>query len=179
MPRSLSRRLIWYVAKLAEASSSAARRARAWTSRCPLAPYHQAKPAFRTPQRTTTPIAAPTAGRRGERRPSASANAANIASAGTATGTEGTTVSEGPYRFIGPDTLTIGAEQEPALRYHRERTTSGNQTGTERSDVWFSARTGLPLRNERHLEAHTETVIGAVGYTEDGSFELVSLDPVR
>ena len=98
---------------------------------------------------------------------------------GTATGTEGTTVSEGPYRFIGPDTLTIGAEQEPALRYHRERTTSGNQTGTERSDVWFSARTGLPLRNERHLEAHTETVIGAVGYTEDGSFELVSLDPVR
>lgn len=98
---------------------------------------------------------------------------------GTATGTDGTTVSEGPYRFVGRETMTVDGRQEPALRYRRDRSTSGNQTGSESSDVWFSERTGLPLRNERHLEARTDTVIGEVLYTEEGTFELVSPEPRR
>ena len=98
---------------------------------------------------------------------------------GTATGTDGTTVSEGPYRFVGRETMTVDGRQEPALRYRRDRSTSGNQTGSENSDVWFSERTGLPLRNERQLEARTDTVIGEVLYTEEGTFELVSPEPGR
>ena len=96
---------------------------------------------------------------------------------GTSTGVEGTTITEGPYRFVGTETLTIGGERVRALRYHRERTTSGNQEGSESSDVWFSAETGMPLRNVRKLEAVSGSVIGPVRYTEEGRFELTSLDP--
>jgi len=98
---------------------------------------------------------------------------------GTSTGVHGTTHSDGPYRFIGTETLTIGGQRVRAYHYRRNRTTSGNQTGTERSDIWFSAEAGMPLRNVRRLEATSSTVIGKVHYTEDGEFELTSLRPKR
>lgn len=98
---------------------------------------------------------------------------------GTSTGVDGTTRSSGPYRYVGPSTLTVGGERVRAFHYVRRRTNSGNQTGTERSDVWFSAETGMPLRNERRLEATSDTVIGTVRYTEDGEFALTALAPVR
>lgn len=96
---------------------------------------------------------------------------------GTTTGTEGTTNSAGPYRYVGDETLHIGTERVTTHRYHRERTTSGNQSGSEQSDVWFAADTGLPVRNERRIEARTGTVIGEVLYTEEGRFELTDLSP--
>lgn len=96
---------------------------------------------------------------------------------GSSTGVEGTTTSEGPYRFIGTDTLTVDGEEVRAFHYRRKRTNSGNQTGSEVSEVWFSAETGMPLRNERELEAVSDTVIGEVRYTEEGEFELTSLVP--
>lgn len=98
---------------------------------------------------------------------------------GSSTGVEGTTTSEGPYRFVGTEDLEIGTETVVALRYHRERTNSGNQTGSEVSEVWFAADTGMPLRNHRRLEATSSTVIGEVEYSEEGEFELTSLEARR
>lgn len=97
--------------------------------------------------------------------------------AGSTTAVEGTTLSEGPYRFVGTETLDIGGEQVRAHRYHRDRTNSGNQDGSESTDAWFSADTGMPLRNVRRLEAVSDTLIGKVRYTEDGEFQLTSLVP--
>jgi hypothetical protein len=54
---------------------------------------------------------------------------------------------------------------------------TGAQQGSERSDVWFAADTGLPLRNRRSIRAKTDTVVGSSTYTEVGQFELVSLHP--
>jgi len=96
---------------------------------------------------------------------------------GTSTGTEGKALSTGPYRYVGPDTVDVGGQQVRAYRYHRERTMSGAQTGTEASDVWFSADTGMPLRNERKIEAKSSTIIGDVGYTEVANFHLTGLQP--
>lgn len=96
---------------------------------------------------------------------------------GSSTGVEGTTLSEGPVRFVGTETLDIGGEAVRAHRYRRERTTSGNQSGSESSEVWFSAETGMPLRNERQLDAVSDTLIGEVRYSEEGEFELSSLAP--
>ncbi len=96
---------------------------------------------------------------------------------GSSTGVDGTTLSEGPVRFVGTETLDIGGEPVPAHRYRRERTTSGNQEGGESIEVWFSAETGMPLRNVRQLEAVSDTVIGEVRYNEDAEFELTSLAP--
>ncbi|MEZ5238330.1 MAG: hypothetical protein R2716_05095 [Microthrixaceae bacterium] len=98
---------------------------------------------------------------------------------GGSTGVEGTTTSAGEARFVGTETLEIGGREVDALRYHRERTNTGNQSGSEVSEVWFDAETGMPLRNERSLEASSDTVIGRVDYTEQGSFELESLEPRR
>lgn len=96
---------------------------------------------------------------------------------GSSTGTEGTSSSEGPYRYEATETIEIGGQQVEAHRYHRERTMSGSQRGTETSEVWFSAETGMPLRNERQIEVRTDTVIGEVTYSEVGDFELTSLEP--
>ena len=96
---------------------------------------------------------------------------------GTTTGSEGVARTAGPYRYVGPETLEIGGQRVRAYRYHRERTSSGSQSGGEQSDVWFSAETGMPLRNQRHLEARTSTIIGDVSYTEDAEFRLSSIRP--
>ncbi|MFN8050144.1 MAG: hypothetical protein U0Q22_01780 [Acidimicrobiales bacterium] len=89
----------------------------------------------------------------------------------------GASQTTGPYRYVGTETLRIGTEDVPALHFHRERTMSGSQRGTEASDVWFSASDGLPLRNERHIEVRTDTIIGETVYSEDANFELASTVP--
>lgn len=97
---------------------------------------------------------------------------------GTNDATEGTMTSSGPYRFVGETTLRISDGDVDALHFVRERTMSGAQTGTERSEVWFDATTGLPLRNERQLQAQTDTIIGASTYDEEGWFQLAEIGPV-
>ncbi len=86
-------------------------------------------------------------------------------------------LTTGPYRFVGPEDLVIGGETVSALHFHRDRTMSGGQRGTERAEVWFSASTGMPLRNERVLDVKTDSIIGEVNYIEDANFELTSLEP--
>ncbi len=96
---------------------------------------------------------------------------------GTNEAVEGEAVSEGTYRFVGEETVEVGAATIAAQRFVRERTMSGAQVGTERSEVWFATDTGLPIRNERTIEARTATPIGESTYTETGEFHLVSIDP--
>ena len=88
-----------------------------------------------------------------------------------------TSLSAGLYRFVGPTTLDIGGQRVAAFHYHRDRVMSEGQTGTEHSDVWFAADTGMPLRNEREIDVATSTVIGDVTYKERGWFQLTSLQP--
>ncbi len=68
---------------------------------------------------------------------------------GTNSAVKGLTVSAGPYRFLGLDTVSVGGTPVAAAHFLRLRTDSGAQQGTERSEVWFSTRTGLPLRVRR------------------------------
>ena len=92
----------------------------------------------------------------------------------SAPGSDGPASStSGPYRFVGRELLRIGAANVASLRYHRDRTMSGGQRGTERSDVWFAESDGLPVRNQRRLEVRTDTIIGETSYSENASFELV------
>lgn len=85
--------------------------------------------------------------------------------------------SEGPYRFVGRERIDVGGVAVDAFHYHRERTMAGAQRGTERSEVWFSVRDGMPLRNERQISATTGSIVGDVTYTENADFHLVSIDP--
>ena len=96
---------------------------------------------------------------------------------GTSTGTKGVAVTSGPYTFVGGDFVTIGKTRVPAYHFRQQRTLTGSQTGTQTADLWFSRQNGLPLRNERSVTVHTDTVVGASTYTEHGSFQLTSLQP--
>lgn len=86
--------------------------------------------------------------------------------------------SEGPYRYVGEETVTVGGAEVVTARFVRERTMAGAQEGTERSEVWFAVDTGLPVRNQRDISVATDTPVGASTYTERGEFELADLDPV-
>lgn len=96
---------------------------------------------------------------------------------GTNEAVDGEAISEGTYRFIGEKTVQVGDVALAAHGFVSERTMSGAQVGTERSEVWFATDTGLPLSNERTVEARTDTPIGESTYTETGEFHLVSVEP--
>jgi hypothetical protein len=95
---------------------------------------------------------------------------------GTSTGADGEVISSGPYTYVGPELLDIAGTEVAALHYHRLRTLSGGQTGTEDVNVWFEAATGLPLRNQRSITVQG-SALGGVTYEENGSFQLASLTP--
>lgn len=96
---------------------------------------------------------------------------------GTSTSASGEVVSAGPYTYLGPEDLDVGESRVAALHYRRLRTLTGGQSGTEDINVWFDAETALPLRNERVISVHSDSLIGGVTYEEKGSFALESLAP--
>ena len=97
---------------------------------------------------------------------------------GSGTAVEGSTTSTGPWRLVGPETLTVGEERVEVLHLRGERTLSGSQAGTEATEAWFRSD-GLLVRYERDIEARTDTPVGAITYTESGWFELLDLRPRR
>lgn len=97
--------------------------------------------------------------------------------AGTSSGTKGTATTSGPYTFVGRESVVVGGAPVAAYHFHQVRTLSGSQTGTQDTDLWFAVKDGLPLRNDRTVSVHTNTIIGRSTYTEHGSFELTSLIP--
>lgn len=96
---------------------------------------------------------------------------------GTNEAVSGEAVSEGPYRYVGEEDVTVGEATVRTRHFVRERTMSGSQEGTERTEVWYAVEDGMPIRNERTIEVRTATPVGNSTYTETGEFHLVSLEP--
>ena len=96
---------------------------------------------------------------------------------GTSTQIHGTLVSAGTTRLLGQPTLTIAGHRIPSVHIEVQWRLSGPQVGTERDDLWFDAKSGLPLQNRRSINVRTATPFGASTYTEDGEFMLASLTP--
>jgi len=98
---------------------------------------------------------------------------------GTNTSVKGQTVSTGPYRFTGFTTVLVGHTPIRAAHFLRVRTDAGAQRGTERSEEWFDATTGLPLRLQQNIKVTTSTAFGTSTYTQTGVFTLASTLPHR
>jgi len=92
-------------------------------------------------------------------------------------GPKGEVVTSGPYTFMGDDVVIVAGTPVAAHHFRQLRTLTGSQTGTQGADLWFAKQDGLPLRNDRDVTVHTDTIIGSSTYTEHGSFELASLRP--
>jgi hypothetical protein len=97
---------------------------------------------------------------------------------GTSSAIEGTTTSEGTWRFVGPTSLTVGTDEVDVLHFRGARELHGSQEGVESTEAWFRAD-GLLVRYERDIEARTSSPIGDITYTEEGWFELTDLRPLR
>jgi len=96
---------------------------------------------------------------------------------GENSGAPGLSTMDGPATFIGTETLDIGGVTMAAIHQRRTQTMSGAQDGTTTEDWWFAPDTGLPLRAERHYQLDTKSIIGQITYTEQGSWQLTSLEP--
>jgi len=96
---------------------------------------------------------------------------------GTSTQIHGALLSVGTTRFLGQPVLHIAGQRIPSVHVEVQWKLSGAQAGTERDDLWFDARSGLPLENRRAIHVRTDTPFGASNYTEDGEFVLRSLTP--
>jgi hypothetical protein len=96
---------------------------------------------------------------------------------GTNSSVRGKTVSAGPYQFKALTTMEIAGTPVRAAEFLRLRTDSGAQRGTERSEVWFDATTGLPLRVQQAIKVTSPTPFGTSTYTQTGVFTLASLVP--
>lgn len=90
-------------------------------------------------------------------------------------GTEVT--SSGTNTFVGIESVEVEGEPVRAYRYRADRVLSGDQTGTETVDTWFRVPDGLPLRATRSVRVESPSPIGAVTYTEEGTYTLTSLAP--
>jgi len=89
----------------------------------------------------------------------------------------GPSTSAGPSTIVGTETLTIGGTDVAAIHQTRAQKMTGAQVGDVTEDWWFAADTGLPLRAERRYKLDTQSVIGNITYTEQGSWQLTSLEP--
>ena len=92
----------------------------------------------------------------------------------------GTSVSSrGTNTFVGLANVRVEGTAIPTYHSRIVRHLSGSQHGIEKMDMWFSTRDGIPLRVARDIHVDTPSPIGAVKYTERGSFVLTSLEPRR
>lgn len=96
---------------------------------------------------------------------------------GTSDTVSGTTISAGRTTFVGPETVTVGDEEVPALHYHQVRNMSDAQSGRQVEDFWFRASDGLPLRNTRSASIDSDSPVGAITYAEEGEWHITSLQP--
>jgi len=93
----------------------------------------------------------------------------------TNTSIAGRSVSTTSARIVGIETLRVGVTPVQTV-YELQRTTViGAQSGTVTEGWWFSRSSGLPLRVERTITVHTSSPIGAITYSESGSWQLTSL----
>jgi len=79
--------------------------------------------------------------------------------------------------IVGVQQIRVGSTGVLAAHEHQATTVTGSQTGTVSEDWWFDVATGLPVQIDRQILVHTASPIGAITYTESGSWQLVSTAP--
>ncbi len=91
----------------------------------------------------------------------------------------GTATSDGTVTVIGNETVPIDGEEVEAIHLRYRNDFSGAQTGQEDLELWLSIADGLPLRGERTVTIDSDSPVGTVTYTEEGTWSLRSTVPDR
>jgi hypothetical protein len=85
--------------------------------------------------------------------------------------------SAGPTTYLGRERVEVGPTRVDALHYRVERTLSGDQHGTERTEAWYEPATGMLVRQTRDISVASPSPLGDITYTERGTLRLRSLVP--
>ena len=88
----------------------------------------------------------------------------------------GTTTSAGTVTSLGSEALDIEGRTVAAIHVRFDNTLTGAQTGDERNDLWLRVDDWLPLRGEREVHIDSDSPVGTITYTEQGSWQLTSTD---
>lgn len=113
--------------------------------------------------------------RSGERRTEVSRSTCT----GTSDAISGRTTSEVEYSMVGAEPITIDGVVVPTFHYSEVDTLTGAQRGTTTIDYWYSIESFLLVRMERSIRLRTDSPVGTVTYTENGSWQLETLLPRR
>ncbi len=89
----------------------------------------------------------------------------------------GTTTSAGTVRVEAIEKIDVGGKEVEAMHLLRHNDLTGAQSGMEDLDLWLSSTDALPLRAERSVTVDSDSPIGTVTYTEEGTWQLQSLEP--
>ena len=96
---------------------------------------------------------------------------------GTNTAVSGTSTATGPVTIVRVGEVRVGNRSVQAIEMTRHQTISGGQSGTLVETWWFATSTGMPLAESRSYHLTTASPIGAIAYTERGSWRLESMTP--
>ncbi|MGI9577774.1 MAG: hypothetical protein ACR2OH_06225 [Microthrixaceae bacterium] len=97
--------------------------------------------------------------------------------AGTNEAVDGETVTAGTDTVVAHEELTIGTDRIEAVHIRSDQVASGAQTGSITNDFWFRRADGLPLRGERSSTIESNSPVGTITYTENGNWQLTSVEP--
>jgi hypothetical protein len=87
---------------------------------------------------------------------------------------------DGRGEVVGVETVTVAGVDRPALRVRYETAISGETTGEATIERWYALdRPPLVLREVKHEETSSSTVIGTVNSHEDYEIELEAWEPRR
>ena len=81
--------------------------------------------------------------------------------------------------MVGPEVLDVDGTSVPTFHYREDDVLTGAQRGTTRTDFWYSVDSFLLVAMDRSIDLRTDSPVGTVTYTEDGSWRLASLTPLR
>ena len=98
---------------------------------------------------------------------------------GTNTAVSGASTTTDRTEVVGTEDLDIGGEDVAAVHLRQEDQLTGAQTGANTVEWWFEPRTGLPLRVARTYRLDTASPVGSITYTEEGQWQVTSLEPRR
>lgn len=113
--------------------------------------------------------------RAGEKRDDVS----NYTCTGRNSSIDGSTTSAVEFSMLGAESIDIGGVTVPTFHYREVDHLSGAQRGTTTLDYWYSVESFLLVRMTRANELRTDSPVGTVTYTENGSWQLQSLEPAR
>jgi len=85
----------------------------------------------------------------------------------------------GTASVVGRERLRVGKTTVPTVHVRKATSFAGEIRGSTTHDIWFDARSGVPVKMAMVSRTTNDSAVGEVHYEEDVSLRLTSLTPRR